>query len=519
MKRICYQYCAVIGVDGMGAFHRQADTPHLDRIFRHGAVTDRALSMDPTISAENWGAMLLGASPVVHGLTNSIVSNRLYTNRALPSVFARLRRAYPDAYFSSVVNWNPINHGIIEHDVGVDFATADSDEALTPLILERIAKKPKFLFVQFDDVDGAGHAHSYGSENHLRQIERTDGYIGRIYDAYEKAGILEETLFIVTADHGGFDHGHGGYTDGEKYVFLGVRGKGVKASRIGYARTKDIAALVLYALGLEVPPYEESGFSSQIPAGIFPWYKEAYFRPVFEPLTPPSRPTPADDKQNGLFSFADREALLLAMHMDHALSDALGNCGFSQTGTVKFYAGGVSGACAEFGKTGFILTRDLKISEGAFSVAVWLRLDPSLTQGAVICGTKNFSSEAPEPGFLILMKNNDTVFQLFTENDDIDVLTPFPGERAEGWLHLIAVCDKAGRRIRVYHNFKLSNTVPLPEAFCGDSSSGLFAVGSDAGGKRNREERPAIFRMDDLLVFNRALDDESVRLLQTYYGN
>ena len=157
MDRKIYNYCAVIGVDGMGNFNRQAATPHMDKIFADGATSYFTLSKDPTISAENWGAMLLGATPVVHGLTNGWISQNEYTNKALPSVFTRLRRAFPDAYLTSVCNWNPINHGIVEHDVGVDLATADNDELLTPMILERVAKKPKFLFVQFDNVDGAGH--------------------------------------------------------------------------------------------------------------------------------------------------------------------------------------------------------------------------------------------------------------------------------------------------------------------------------------------------------------------------
>ena len=128
MTRKIYNHCAVIGVDGMGNFNRQAATPNMDRIFANGATSYFTLSMDPTISAENWGAMLLGATPVVHGLTNGWISQNEYANKALPSVFTRLRRAFPDAYLTSVCKWNPINHGIVEHDVDVDMATADNDE-------------------------------------------------------------------------------------------------------------------------------------------------------------------------------------------------------------------------------------------------------------------------------------------------------------------------------------------------------------------------------------------------------
>ena len=34
-------------------------------------------------------------------------------------------------------------------------------------------------------------------------MQNVDGYIGEIMKAFEDAGIFNETLFIVTADHGG----------------------------------------------------------------------------------------------------------------------------------------------------------------------------------------------------------------------------------------------------------------------------------------------------------------------------
>ena len=55
-----YSHVIVIGVDGAGAWFKDADTPNFDRIFAKGAVTYRALSSKPTISAECWGLMLIG---------------------------------------------------------------------------------------------------------------------------------------------------------------------------------------------------------------------------------------------------------------------------------------------------------------------------------------------------------------------------------------------------------------------------------------------------------------------------
>ena len=139
-------------------------------------------------------------TPLVHKLTNGSISNEHYLNEALPSVFKRIRETDPDCYLASVCNWNPINHGIVEEGIGVEKLTADNDRELVPLIISCVNKKPKFLFVQLDDVDGAGHSGGYGTEHHYEEIRRADGYTGEIYEAYKLAGILDETLFIVISD-------------------------------------------------------------------------------------------------------------------------------------------------------------------------------------------------------------------------------------------------------------------------------------------------------------------------------
>ena len=224
MSHPTYKHVIVVGIDGAGAFIKDADTPHFDRIFADGAVTYQALASNPTISAECWGSMLLGVGPEVHKLTNGIVSSTPYpTDSPFPSLFRRIRDVMPDAELGSYCDWNPITYGIVESDRNVSSATA-RDSELTPVICDYIrAKKPAFLFIQMDSVDGAGHGHGYGSEAHLRRIHEVDEYVDAIHKAAEDAGMLDETLFMVIADHGGTPFngtgaGHGGWTDAEKLV-------------------------------------------------------------------------------------------------------------------------------------------------------------------------------------------------------------------------------------------------------------------------------------------------------------
>lgn len=151
----------------------------------------------------------------------------------------------------------------------------DRDTELTPRITEYIkAKKPAFLFIQMDSVDGAGHSFGYGSTKHLKRIGEVDVLIGEIYDAVHQAGISEDTLFCVIADHGGtpFDGkgaGHGGWTDAEKYVTFAAAGKTVSHCEIEEMNVRDLAAIVLYALKIPAPEFCVDGWTSQIPGGMF----------------------------------------------------------------------------------------------------------------------------------------------------------------------------------------------------------------------------------------------------------
>lgn len=266
----------VLGVDGAGAFIKDAETPCFDKIFSKGAVTYSALSSNPTISAECWGSMLLGVGPEIHKLTNGIVSSTPYpTDSPFPSLFRRIKESYPDAELGSYCDWNPITYGIVENNLCVSTDTAADDE-LTPIICDYIKnKKPDFLFIQFDSVDGAGHDHGYGTPEHIDRIGHVDTLINKVYEATVEAEIVENTLFIVVADHGGTNPGngergsHGGWTDEEKYVTFAATGMGVNNATIENMNIRDIAAIVLYALGIEAPEFDESGWTSQVPYGLF----------------------------------------------------------------------------------------------------------------------------------------------------------------------------------------------------------------------------------------------------------
>lgn len=513
-----YKHVVIVGLDGMGNFNKNTETPCMDKIFANGAQSLYSHSLFPTISAQNWGAMLIGAYPDVHGLTNSIVGRELYTNKELPTIFTTVRKAMPEAVLCSVSQWEPINHGIIEHDIGVFMETADDGTQTTDKVVKCVLeKKPTLLFIQIDDPDGAGHHFGYGTEGHLECIRNTDRLVNRIYDAYREAGIIDDTLFIVITDHGGYKNGHGGYTDEEKYIYFALSGKTVNKRDEFFAETKDINAIVRHAFGIEIPEYDSARYSSQLPAGVFNDCDAEYRTVTAQRFDMENRPTPEADGENGLLKYFDRDEIKLAMFFDNNGEDAVGKAHFREEGHVKFYSSGVNGSNAEFGATGFYVGDDVSFGKDSFTVAEWLKVDDAPNWECFICSTKTMTASGA--GFTLGFTSGGTFLGIETEDPSTynDTYTSFFREVSGGWLHSIYSFNKKDLTIDVYHNFRYKQTIKLPEIFDISLDCLPFTVGEEASHREN-SSKGVVFNMDDLFIFNKAFDKADVEKLKKYYG-
>lgn len=95
--------------------------------------------------------------------------------------------------------------------------------------------------------------------------ETVDKYVGKIFDAVQKAGILDDTLFILTSDHGGVLKGHGGISPAEMNICFGAVGKTVQKSSTLKLKGRDFASIVCLALNLKT----NKNWSSTIPKEFF----------------------------------------------------------------------------------------------------------------------------------------------------------------------------------------------------------------------------------------------------------
>src|SRR5438552_3482068 len=93
------------------------------------------------------------------------------------------------------------------------------------------------------------------AERQKAAARAADNCLGTIVQALDGAGMLDETLIVVSADHGGHNHNHSGALACDREIPWIAHGAGVRKGYTirGKISTMDTAPTALTALGLPIP--------------------------------------------------------------------------------------------------------------------------------------------------------------------------------------------------------------------------------------------------------------------------
>ena len=256
------KHVVLIGVDGMGAYaFKKAQLPVMQSMMANGSWSLEARSVLPSSSAANWASMNMGAGPELHGFTTwgskspDMPSRVLDEYGMFPSIAGLLRKSRQQSEIGFIYEWDGIGYLFPKAAVNKD-QNCNGDIALTNAVVEYIeSKKPDFLFVHLHDVDSVGHTVGHDTPEYYASVERTDAHIGEILKSIERAGIADETMVLVTADHGGIKKGHGSTTMVEMQIPWIVTGPGIRKNHHveESIMTFDTAATIAAALKLKAP--------------------------------------------------------------------------------------------------------------------------------------------------------------------------------------------------------------------------------------------------------------------------
>ncbi len=110
----------------------------------------------------------------------------------------------------------------------------ESSTAVTEKFVADMKSEPfNYAFIHFGDGDAAGHAHGWGGAAYCNAIETVDGCLGTIFNFVTTDPKLKNnTVIILTADHGGKGKGHSDAKDPCDYTIpFFVWGTGVSAGK------------------------------------------------------------------------------------------------------------------------------------------------------------------------------------------------------------------------------------------------------------------------------------------------
>jgi predicted AlkP superfamily pyrophosphatase or phosphodiesterase len=215
--------------------------PNLVKMKLGGAYAEGVEGVFPTVTYPAHTTMITGVRPAVHG----IIQNRIFEAPTAPQTkewywFADALKsetlwsmAKKAGLVTAAVGW-PVTVGAdIDYNVpeiadpkenpptgkrteqystpglmakalaggsGGDNTTDGRRCAISEYIINTY--KPNLMLIHVIGLDGVHHQNGPRTPPALETTERMDGYVGRIIEAARKAGIFDQTTFVLVSDHG-----------------------------------------------------------------------------------------------------------------------------------------------------------------------------------------------------------------------------------------------------------------------------------------------------------------------------
>jgi hypothetical protein len=255
LNRSAIRHVIIVSEDGLRPDAlTSVPAPVHEDVMKRGSYSLHARTIRRASTLPSHAAMLSGFDVKEHGLFwNSWHPDRGWIH--VPTVFDAAQSNGGTA--AAFVGKKKLEH--IAHPGSVDMFSRPG--YFCKKVVDQASKyfvenKPSVEFIHFSDPDDLGHAVGWMSNPQLEAVKHADKCLGVLVDAVHAAGLDGETLFILSADHGGHGRNHDGKIEEDRLIPWIAWGPGV---RVGHKIespiiTLDTAATALWALGYPNPP-------------------------------------------------------------------------------------------------------------------------------------------------------------------------------------------------------------------------------------------------------------------------
>jgi len=237
------RHLVFIGFDGWGgAYVSKADMPTVKRMIARGASSVDVRCVMPSVSWPNWSSLFSGAPPEQR------------SSEQFPSIFTVVKNGGQVKKSVLFYEWEELQKICPDETAEKQRIISDLESA-QKIAAYIIKEKPAFTAIAFDEPDATGHDKRWGSAAYYAILMEMDSLIAVIEQAVIDAGMYDNTVFVLSADHGGSLKGHGVNTSKHRRIPVIIYGSGIKE---GYTLPSpgsicDIAPTMALILGLEVP--------------------------------------------------------------------------------------------------------------------------------------------------------------------------------------------------------------------------------------------------------------------------
>jgi arylsulfatase A-like enzyme len=225
---------------------------NLQALMGEGTYSLVAQTIFPSSTLPSHSSMLTGLCPNKHGVDwNDYYPERGYANGA--DIFDLAHAAGLRTVM--VVGKEKLRQVTEPESTDVFEFINDRDTVIAARVAELIPQGFDLMFVHFPTPDWMGHEYGWLSPEQYSVLFRADEALQTILNTLQNAGMREDTLIVVTSDHGGHDTTHGTSRLEDMTIPWIIVGPGVRHAVLATnVNTTDTAATVAWALGLPIQP-------------------------------------------------------------------------------------------------------------------------------------------------------------------------------------------------------------------------------------------------------------------------
>jgi len=228
-----------------------APMSNLMALAQSGAYSLSAQTVYPSVTLISHSSMLSGLCPAKHGV---------YWNDYLPNLgYAQGTDLFDIAHSAGLHTYMVVSKKkliqITEPSSLDNFLFVnDRDTVVMETLLADFPEDFNVLFIHFGIADGMGHSYGWLSPQQLSVLFRADEALGQFLDELDARNLRNETLLIVSADHGGHATTHGSNSPEDMTIPWIAAGPWVQPKTLtSFIQTTDMAATAAFALGLPIP--------------------------------------------------------------------------------------------------------------------------------------------------------------------------------------------------------------------------------------------------------------------------